>query len=218
MFGTAIARQLSERGAEVIAIDNNESKIEKIKDEVAYAVTMDSTNKKALLSQNLETLDAIVVAIGLNFEALLLTTVYLQEIGAKRIISRANSKQQHMILEKIGVTEILAPEHEVSKIVAERLLNPSVLSALQLPDTYEIVEIKPPPKVVNKTIRELGLRNNYRLNLVTIKREFEEKHDDQIVTEQHVLGVPNSSTTIYETDTLVMFGTVSDIERFIEVN
>jgi len=104
-FGTAIAQKLSERGAEVLAIDNDESHIDRIKDDVAYAVTLDSTDKKALITQGIRDMDAVVVAIGENFEALMLTVVYLGELGVERIIARANSPQQRMILEKMGVQE-----------------------------------------------------------------------------------------------------------------
>jgi trk system potassium uptake protein len=217
-FGSAIAKILSQRGAEVLAIDNNESNVDSIKDEVAVAVCLDATDKKAIVAQGIEDVDAVIVAIGDDFESLLLCTVYLLELKIKRIISRANGPQQRMILEKIGVKEILSPENEVASIVAEKLLHPNVVSFLDLPDDYEIAEIKAPKGIVNKTLEEIGLRNKYKLNLVTIKREFEENRDNKVVKAQHILGVPHSQTVIYETDTLVVFGLDKDIERFIEIN
>jgi trk system potassium uptake protein TrkA len=218
LFGSAIARALSEKGAEVLAIDNEDDNIQDIKDEVAYAVTLDATNKRALSTQGIEDMDAVVVAIGEDFEALLLCTVYLLEMNVKRIIARANGVQQRMILEKIGVKEILSPENEVGKVVAERLLNPNIISYLQLPDNYEIVEIVTPKGIINRKLEELELRNKYKLNLITIKRQFEETVKGDIVKEQHVLGVPHSNSIIEETDTLVIFGRIKDIERFCEIN
>lgn len=214
-FGTSIAKELAGRGAEVLAIDNDESHIEMIKDEVAYAVTMDSTDKKALISQNIQDMDAVVVAIGENFEALLLTTVYCLELNPKKVIARANSRQQRMILEKIGVHEVLSPEVEVGRILAERLLNPSLLSFIQLPDDYEIAEIITPPAIANRTLTDINLRNKYKLNLITLKREFEGPDGN---VEVHIIGVPGSDTVILEKDTIVVFGTTKDIERFIEIN
>ncbi len=217
-FGTAIARKLSERGAEVLAIDNNQQHIEKIKDEVAYAVTLDSTDKKALISQGIKDMEAVVVAIGENFEALLLTVVYLNELGIKRVIARANSPQQRMILEQMGVSEILSPEDEVGTVVAERLINPNILSFLQLPDDYEIVEIKAPKGIVGRTLDNIGLRDKYKLTVITIKREFDEEKNGEMCKAQHVLGVPSSSTVIQESDTLMAFGRIKDIEKFIDIN
>lgn len=218
-FGSAIARNLSEKGSEVLAIDNDQGHVDSIKDDVAVAVRLDATDKRVLLQHNIEDMDAVVVAIGEDFEALLLTTVYLLEMKVKRIIARANGAQQRMILQKIGVSEILSPEDEVGKIVAERLLNPNIVSYLQLPDDYEIVELKAPRGIVNRTLEDVDLRNKYKLNLVTIKREFTDKqHDGEFVKEEHVLGVPNSKTKIQETDTMVIFGRIKDIERFCEIN
>jgi trk system potassium uptake protein len=114
-FGNSIARTLASRGAEVLAIDLDEDKVENLKDEVAYAVTLDSSDIKALKSQNIKEMDAVVIAIGENFEGSLLTTVLLLELGIKRLIVRAANKEQRMILEKLGVKEILSPEDEVGK-------------------------------------------------------------------------------------------------------
>ncbi len=218
-FGMAIAEKLSNRGAEVIAIDNNEQHILAIKDHVAYAVTLDSTDKKALQTQGLQDMDAAVVAIGENFEALLLTVVYLKEIKVPRIIARAHGPQQRMILEKIGVEEILSPEDEVGTAVAERLINPNILTYMELPDDYEIVEIKAPRGSWGRSLENIGLRDKYKLTVITIKREFAERNDKgEMVMTQHVLGVPSSTTAIQENDTLMVFGQINHIEKFCEIN
>lgn len=219
-FGNAIAKTLTERGSEVIAIDSDIRKIETIQGTVRHAVQLDSTNKRSLEAQNIEELEAVVVAIGKDFEALLLTAVHLKEIGANRIIVRANGPQQRMILEQIGFKEILSPENEVGIAVAERLLNPSILSSLQLRDDYEIVEIRAPHRIFGRTLEELALREHYKLTVVTIKREYYlgEKDTGGKKVEKHVLGVPSPSTIIQSGDTLIIFGQASDIEQFSKSN
>ena len=99
-YGSTIARRLSEKGAQVFAFDPDEEKIENIKDEVAFAVTLDATDIRALKSQNLGEIDAAVVAIGENFEATILTCVHLMDMGVKRVIARASGAHQRLILEK----------------------------------------------------------------------------------------------------------------------
>lgn len=217
-FGMAIAQTLSQRGAEVLAIDNREEKVEEIKDDVAYAVCLDSTDAKALKAQNIKDMDAVVVAIGENFEALLLTTVLLKELEVKRVVVRASGKHQVQILEKLGIEEILSPENRVGITVAEQLLNPSIVTSLQLPDNYEIVEIKTPKELTNRTLNEIGLRTKYNLNLITLKREFEINKNGVMDSETHILGVPSSETVLYDSDTIIVFGKSRDIERFIEIN
>ena len=217
-YGATIARRLAEKGAQVFAFDPNEEKIENIKDEVAFAVTMDATDIRALQTQNLDEMDAAVVAIGENFEATVLTCVHLIDIGVKRIIARASGDHQRLILEKIGVTEILTPENEVAYVVREKLLNPNIVSFLQLPDDHEIAEIRAPKGVVGRTIDDVGFRNKYEMTLITIKREYEITKNGEDSTEQHIIGVPKSDTVIKEKDTLVIFGAAKSVERFIEIN
>lgn len=217
-FGKAIAKKLAEKGAEVIAIDNNEGRVERMQEEVALSICMDATDKKALIAQNITDVDAVVVAIGENFEALLLCTVYLQELGLKRIIARANDGHQRRILEQLGVEEILSPEDEVGNVMAEKLMHPSVVSILQLPDNYEIAEIKAPKGIQNRSLADIKLRDKYKLNLVTIEREVERKVKGESVVDQHIIGIPTPDTVIETTDTIVLFGSTKDIERFIEIN
>jgi trk system potassium uptake protein len=217
-YGSQIARKLAENGAEVYAFDLSEEKIERIKDEVAFAVALDSTDKKALISQDIEKIDAAVVAIGENFEAVVLTSVHLLELKIERVIARAHGPMQKQILKKIGVQELLTPEDEVAELVTERLLNPSIISSLPLPDECEIAEIKVPEGIANRTIEDLDMKKRYRLNLIALKREIEVKEQGEKTVEQHLVDAENVKTVIYETDSLVVFGTKRDIERFIEVN
>ena len=217
-FGEAIAKNLSHKGADVLAIDNDPKKIDRIAEDVAYAVVLDATDKKALLSQNITDFDAVVVAIGGKFEQRLLCASLLLDLKVKRVITRYQGKNQKIILEKLGITELWAPEDEVGAIVAERLLNPTVMSYLQLPDNYRIVEVLTPRGVVGKKIQEINLRDNYRLSLITIKEECPTTHNGITCMEYHVTGVPDSSYIIKETDRMVLFGTNNDIDRFIGIN
>lgn len=217
-YGTTIAKSLAEKGAQVFAFDPDEEKIEGIKDEVAFAVTLDATDIRALRSQNVGELDAAVVAIGENFEATILTSVHLLDLGVKRVIARASGDHQRLILEKIGVTEILTPEDEVAHVVREKLLNPNIVSFLQLPDDHEIAEIRAPKGVWGRSIDDVGFRNKYEMTLITIKREYELTKNGEDCTEQHIVGVPKGDSVIKEKDTLVVFGTAKSVERFIEIN
>ena len=217
-YGSATARKLAEKGAEVFAFDSSIEKIEALKDEVALAVALDATDKKALIAHNIEQMDACIVAIGENFEAVILATVNLLELNVNRVIARASGEHQKKILAKLGVEDILTPEEEVATIVAERLINPSVVSFLELPDNYEIVEVKTPAAIANRTLQDIGLRDKYQLTLVTLKREFEVEKDGQMIKEQHLYGVPTSETVIEETDTLIVFGTAMAVARFLEIN
>jgi trk system potassium uptake protein TrkA len=217
-FGRAIAKSLAKRGAEVLAIDNDPENINHIIDHVAYAVVMDGSDKKALLSNDINDFDAVIIAIGSDFQQLLMCTVVLMELNVKRIIARATGKNSRLILEKMGVKEILSPEDEVGVIVAERLTNPSLMSYLQLPDEYRVAEIKTPPNLIGRTLEEVNPRDKYNLSLITIKSEIGSNDDEEKLTGHHIRGVPGSSTVLQENDFLIVFGKDKDIQKFIEIN
>ena len=217
-FGIAIARSLAREGAEVMAIDNNPDRVEHVKEDVALAVTLDATDRRVLEAQNIREMDAVVVAIGEDFEALLMTTVQLMELGVERVIARAANDQQRMILRKLGLKEILSPEEEVGRTFAKTLLNPNIKSFLPLPDGYEIVEINTPKKVVDKTVSEIELRKRYNLNLITIKRMFEESKDGQLIQNEHIIGVPRADTIMFDTDIMILLGKAKDVEKFVQLN
>ncbi|MCC5920582.1 MAG: TrkA family potassium uptake protein [Cyclobacteriaceae bacterium] len=220
-FGYSIAKTLSERGAEVLAIDRDLNKVEAIKEDVAYAVSIDSTDMKVLKAHNITEMDGVVVAIGEDFESLLLTTVVLLELDVKRIIARAANSQQRMILKKMGVSEILAPEETVGKTVAEMLLHPNVKGFLPLPDDYEIVEVNTPSKIAGKTVREVALREKYDLNLITIKRVYRDqnvKKGEKPKTTEHIIGVPTGDTVMESEDIIILLGKSHDVNKFIDLN
>ncbi len=216
-FGSSIATALSERGAEVLVIDSDIKVIQDLSEEVAYAVCIDATNKRALLAENILDFDAVVVAIGEDFVKRLLCTANLLDIGVKRIICRTMGNSQKTILEKMGINEFLSPEDEVGTLFAEKLLNPNILSYLQLADDYKIAEVIPPAKTIGLTIADLNLRDVYRLSLITIRRSFpDDLGSDETTT--HIIGVPDTSTDIQEKDCFVLFGRTADIENFIKKN
>jgi trk system potassium uptake protein TrkA len=217
-FGLAVARNLAARGAEVLAIDRDMDRIEAIKDEVAYAVSLDATDYKALSSQNIADMDAVLVAIGENIEGLLLTVVQLLELKAKRIIARAVSQQQKLILGKLGVKEILSPEDEVGMMVAEMLLNPNMKAIMPLPDNYEIAEIQAPRRVFKRTIKDVGLLENYRLELIAIKRNYEEYYDARKRSVEHLLIRPADDTVLEYSDVIIVLGKTQDVAKFVDFN
>ena len=218
-FGNAIAKRLSRKGSEVIAVDTDEHLLELIQDDVSSAVALDATDKKALKNENIHQADAVVVSIGDNFNAVLICVVHLMELGAKRIIARANNPEQQLVLEKIGVKEILLPEKEISVIVAERLQNPDIVTFMSLPDNYEVAEIKVPKKLAYRKLSEVAFQVNYNLNLLAVSEEkaATDKSGEEI-KEHHILKTPDENLILRNSDNLLIFGKIEDIERFISIN
>ncbi len=217
-FGSAIATALSQKGAEVLVIDSEISLVQEMSEDVAYAVCIDATSKRALQAENIEEFDTVVIAIGNDFQARLLCAANLLDLNIKRIICRTMGKSQRIILEKMGISEFLSPEDEIGAIFAERLMNPSIINSLQLPDEYKIVEVKTPSSIVGVTVGDLAFRDTYRLSLITILRQFEDMVDGVINSVEHLIGVPDNTEIIRDNDIFVFFGQSKDIDHFIDAH
>ena len=213
-FGTAIAKTLSSRDAEVIAIDREMNRVENIKDFVSYSVAIDATSKNALKSQNIQDMDCVVVAIGENFHSAILCVNILIELGIKRIIGRAMGENERLILQKLGIKEIISPEDELGFRITESILNQNILFSMSLPDSYLIVELKAPKKICNEKLGEIKLREDFGLNLVTILRASDVDED----FDYHISGIPSAETIINLNDILVLFGKSHDITKFVDIN
>jgi trk system potassium uptake protein len=215
-FGQNLALKLSEAGAEVLAIDRDEDRVDSISDKITYAVTMDSTDSKTLHSLGLQDMDAVIVAIGEGFESSILTTAVLQEIGVKRILNRITSPIHERLLKLMSIDELLVPEAEAAAQLANRLMIPGLIEYFRISGDYGIFEINTPKHLLNKTVIESDLRRKYSLNLITIKRAFG-KHEIDIKEQAEVTGVPSPDTKILEGDVLVLFGKEKDLKDLLEV-
>ncbi|MDR2970477.1 MAG: TrkA family potassium uptake protein [Bacteroidales bacterium] len=218
-FGSAIATALSEKGAEVLIIDNNINVIQNISDDVAFAVCTDATNKRALLAENILDYDVAIIAIGNDFVARLLCAANLLDIGVKRIISRTMGENQKIILEKMGITEFLSPEDEIGNIFADQLMNPNLITYLQLPEEYKVAEVLVPESLVGQKVGDVGFRENFKMSLITIRRKVEETEPkSKNGIKEQIVGVPNYNVLIEENDILVVFAKSKDIDIFIKAN
>ena len=179
-------------------------------------MTLDSTDIRALQTQNVQAMDAAIVTIGENFEATVLTSINLLDLGVPRVIVRSNGEHQQRILTSLGIKEILTPESEVASIVSERLIHPNIGGFLELPDDYEIAEIHAPEKCIGRTLSSIDLTERYELRLITIRRKFAAEKEDEM-EQEHIIGVPKSDMVIQDTDTLVVFGTLTGVKRFLEI-
>ena len=212
-FGMELSRQLSASGVEVIAIDRNKQLVDELKDDVDVAVKLDSTDEAALKSQDVDNVDVCVVAVGEDFEAALLTTVIVKQLGVPRIICRAQTRFHADIFRQIGADEVIQPETQTGKYLARKLANPQIEDFIALAKGYTLIELKAPKAFQGKTLQDLALRGHYNVNLVAIKRVSTTEDDGETIEEVEVIGVPKAADLIQENDTLVLVGSDEALAR-----
>ncbi len=217
-FGRSIATSLTERGAEVMAIDQDLEIIEEIKEKVTYAVRTDSTDEKALINLGIEKMDAVIISMGEHFEDTVLTVVLLLQMGIKKVVARASSLMQQRILYKLGAHQVITPEFEMARKVASTLINEDVLDLIPLGENYNIVQIRTPKTFVGKTLQEIDLRIRYNLNLITVKRSYKitDERTGEQTRKERIYGVPTATTVLEDEDILIILGKDKDIKKIIE--
>lgn len=213
-FGMVVARRLSAAGVEVIAIDNDRKLIEKVRDEVDLAVRLDSTDRDALLSQEIDKVDRCIVAIGEDFEAALLTAVHLLHFKGPEVICRAQTRFHAEVLEQIGVHRVVQPEREMGIHLARQLANPHLVDYIKLADGFTLIEYVAPKAFLGKSIRHLALRAQYDVNLVVIRRAFPQSDEAQPESEpKSRVFVPRPDEIIEAGDVLMVVGPDESLAR-----
>jgi len=213
-FGSNLATELVEQGAQVIAVDRTRGRVEEIKEAVTYAVTLNATDEKALRSAAIHEVDAAVVCIGVDIEANLLTTLLLKKIGVKRIWARAISPLQQEILKALQVDSIINIEQEMGQLVARSLVIENVVKHIHLSPGYSVAEIKVPAALVGKTLRQTNLRKDFNLNVVAIKKKRPQiTRVGERTFEEYTENVPSPDSEFEEDDILVLVGHDKDIAR-----
>ena len=169
-FGSNMAKALYKMGYEVLAVDKNMQKVQDFSNEVTHVVQADTTDENALRALGILNFDVVVVAIGEDLQANVLTTLQLKEIGAPYIVSIARNSLQSKLLEKIGANRVVSPERDMARRVAYNLASTNVMDYIELSPQFSIVEITIPRPLLNKTLAESDIRARYGINVVAIKR------------------------------------------------
>ncbi len=204
-FGTVLARNLCSLGENVLVIDLNKEKIQTIKDAVTQAITADACDKKILEKLIKETDASVIVCLGDSLEQSVMVTYYLQQLGIRKIIAKANSEDQGRILRFLGASEIIYPERDMAVTMAHKLSNPALLENFPITKDYSIFEFLVPSKFIGSSLLSLRLRNEYGMNVLLIKQNNPPEETTAIV--------PGPDYILKKLDTIVALGTRKDFKR-----
>jgi trk system potassium uptake protein TrkA len=214
-FGRSAALGLARKGAEVIAVDFEMERLNRVKDEVALAVCLDASHEHALRTHGIGEVDVLIAAIGGNFEAQVLLVVHAVQAGIPKIIARATTPDHIRVLKAVGAHEAFNPEEEAARWMVQRLLITNITNYFELAEGFSVVEVDAPPSVVGKTLEELNLRRRFRINLVAIKESGRKGAEPGSA---RFNPVPLPDQVIREGDVLALVGSVLDLANFVAVH
>jgi trk system potassium uptake protein TrkA len=202
-FGSSVAKTLYNLNYEVLAIDNDEDRTQEVINMATHAVQADSTDEEALRSLGLRNFDVVVVAIGQDIQASILTTLILKDMGVKMLVAKAQNELHGKVLAKIGADKVIYPERDMGHRVAHNLISPNILDHIEISDDYSIVDLQVGPSLVGKNLRQLDIRNKFQCNVMGIK------------SAQGKMNIaPNAEDLIKVDDILVVVGKNVDLQKF----
>jgi trk system potassium uptake protein TrkA len=222
VFGKNLAHDLAQLGADVLAIDRREDNVARVKDEVGAAVVMDFEDPTPLAHFPIAEMDAVIVAIGDDFEHSMAFTVKAQELGAKRVVCRVLSPMHERLLRLLKVDRLVVPEEVAARGLAHSLLMHGVFGGFEMGSDHSIIEAAVPALLVGKSLmqsaedfKQAGVR------IVTIKRIDKGtlaglmKTPDQQVA-RRTIGIPEMEEVFQADDIFVLFGLEKNLRVFLE--
>ncbi|MBK7131524.1 MAG: TrkA family potassium uptake protein [Bacteroidales bacterium] len=216
-FGAKLATILTSVGHEVIGIDNHSERLDELKDSITTVMKMDSTNINAIKSLPLRDTDAVIVAIGEDVGASILTLSILKNLKVKRIIGRAINQLHQNILNQIGVEEIILPLEEAANHVSSMLQLKNTLRIVEISDDYAIVEVYIPEKYIGHSLETVDIEERFNLKLVAVKTPPEDGIITSIFRRNYTVDLSyNKTFLLRDNDILVLAGKIVDLKRFIE--
>ncbi len=217
-FGAKTATRLFEKGAEVIAIDNDDELVERLKDRVTHAVCLDVTDERAVRSTNISDVDVAIVAIGDNVEMSIMAVAMLRKLGVGKIIARATNNLHDHVLKEVGASEIIRVEEEMGEIIASKIIAPHVLQRYNFAAGYSIVELKLGKKFAGKTLVESQIRQNFSLNIVALQKRVPYiTEDGKSAFKVEINDSPLPMDVIESDDIVVLVGSEANFDRLFSV-
>lgn len=167
-YGRAVAKELVEDGAEVLAVDVNEDVVNAASAEIPYCKCADVTDAEVMKQLGISNIDVVIISMASNLEASVMTTMLCKELGVKTVIAKCSSEMNCKILSKVGADRVVLPESESGIRLAKNLLSSGFMDIIELSKDVSMVELDVKPEWEGKTLIELSLRKKYGINVVAV--------------------------------------------------
>ncbi len=201
-FGTSVAMTLVKAGQEVLVVDSDEERIQKVAEFFTHAVVVDTTDEAAFTALGIRNFDMVVVAIGHDVQASVLTTLLLKEMGVRHIVAKAASVLHGKMLDKVGADQVVFPERDMGQRIAHNLMSTNIIDYFELAPDLGIIEVDVSGNLVGKSLLESKLREKYSITVIAVRRAGK------------ISLSPDPADKLVESDRLIIVGDNLGIQRF----
>ncbi|HYF79758.1 MAG TPA: TrkA family potassium uptake protein [Symbiobacteriaceae bacterium] len=203
-FGASVAKTLTEMGQYVLAVDTDQDLVDSLSSRIQRVVRADTTDPAALRALRIAEYDTVVVAIGDDVEASVITCLNCKDAGVRSIVAKAQDDAHGRVLERLGVDRVVYPQRDMGARVAHNISAGGLIDFVRLSDQYGMAELEAPEVLVGQTLGESDMRNRYGLNVMAIKRG------------NRVTVSPGADERVAAGDILVVIGEAGGISRLQE--
>lgn len=169
-YGIAVATELVNNGADVLAVDIDENIVNSAVADIPFCRCADITNPEVIKQLGISNVDVVIIAMANNLEASVMSVILCKEAGVKMVIAKCADEMQGKILCKVGADKVVYPESESGVRLAKNLVSAGIVDIIDLSEDISVIEIPVQEKWVGKTLVELDLRKKYAFNIIAIRK------------------------------------------------
>lgn len=169
-YGSAVARELSKSGAEVLAVDIDEKVVNAVASELPICKCANITDPEVIKQLGISNIDVVVIAMASNLEATVMAITLCKEAGVKTVIAKCAEEMHGKIFKRVGADKVVFPENESGNRLAKNLLSSGFVDMMELSSDVSIVELEIKKEWIGKSLIELNVRKKYGINIVAIRK------------------------------------------------
>lgn len=170
-YGFAVAKELADSGAEVLAVDICEAMVNDAASVIPVCKCADVTDSDTIKQLGISNVDTVIIAMAGSLEASVLATAHCKEAGVKTVIAKCASETHRNILLRVGADKVVFPENESGVRLAKNLLSAGFVDMIELSKDVSMVEMDVKPSWVGQSLVDLDLRGKYSLNIIAIRQQ-----------------------------------------------
>jgi len=204
-FGMQIAKNLHERGVFVIAIDKDQSRVDKAATLASKAICTEATNMEVIKSHDIFDVDTAIIALKQHFDITVIITNMLKKGGVEEIIVQVASELQADAIKPVGATHVIFPQLDMAKQIAKRMVMPGIHDYVPLAKDFSIIHMPIPERFVNQTLIDLQLRNRFKTSVIAIQQ-----------SDGEFIGIPSPNAPLQPGCELYIMGANDNLENLQE--
>lgn len=199
-YGRAVAKELLEHGADVLAVDCNETIIHSLAGEIPFCKCADITDAEVIKQLGIGSIDVVIIAIAGNLESSVMATMLCKAAGVKTVIAKCSNEMHRKILRRVGADKVVFPESDSGTRLAKNLLSSGFVDMIELSHDVSMIDMDVRPEWEGKTLKELNLRKKYSINVVAIRQgeEVQVNIDPEKPMEKHMHLIVIANTSKLE--------------------